>query len=54
MPSPGARSHRVQQHVNFYRVEETAIRVMRILHVRMDVKRAFAGWPGRDTGNGAR
>src|SRR5687768_9765474 len=31
---PGARSQRVKQHVIFYRLEETAIRVVRILRVR--------------------
>jgi toxin ParE1/3/4 len=50
---PGARSHRVRQHVIFYRVEEMAIRVVRILHVRMDSERAFAGWPRKDTGDGS-
>ena len=36
---PGFRSRRVEQHVIYYRVEDDAILIARILHVRREVKR---------------
>ena len=38
---PGRRSHRFEQHLILYRVEEDGITVARILHMKMDIKRQF-------------
>lgn len=36
--APGCRGFSVQQHVIYYRVEQDTIRVLRVLHVRMDAR----------------
>jgi plasmid stabilization system protein ParE len=38
---PGCRIHRIQQHYILYRIDETAIRVVRILHVMRDLASAL-------------
>jgi toxin ParE1/3/4 len=40
---PGARAFPVEQHIIFYEVFEEAVRIARILHRRMDARRALEG-----------
>ena len=37
--SPGLRSYQVEQHVIYYRVSSSGVRIVRILHGRMDAAR---------------
>jgi toxin ParE1/3/4 len=39
---PGYRTYRVRQHVVIYRIEDAAIIVLRIVHVRTDIASAVA------------
>ena len=40
---PGYRAHRVRQHVLIYRIEDAAVIVLRIVHVRTDLASAVGG-----------
>jgi toxin ParE1/3/4 len=40
--SPGLRARPVGQHMISYRVTDEVIRVLRVLHVRMDAEHQFA------------
>jgi toxin ParE1/3/4 len=35
--APGLRNHRAGQHMIFYRINERSIRIVRILHAKMDL-----------------
>ena len=41
--SPGCRSYYQQRHLNFYRVVDQDIEILRILHDRMDIASRFSG-----------
>jgi toxin ParE1/3/4 len=41
--APGYRSHPVGQHVILYVVHRRTVRIIRILHSRMDLRRALGG-----------
>jgi toxin ParE1/3/4 len=35
--APGLRNHRAGQHMIFYRIDERSIRIIRIIHAKMDL-----------------
>ena len=41
--APDVRRHEYQAHVVFYEQRETSVRIVRVLHARMDVPRRYRG-----------